>query len=241
MREYLLGGIVVQVFHIDLAREPLRNDWLDDEEHARAQRFTNGTLRDRFTAAHCGLRRVLGSATGLAPHAVVLSRDAFGKPRLAESPDLHFNLSHSDFHALVAVATQPVGVDIEHWIASPTDALAAEVLHPNEMRSWFAFPGSTQQAPDRFVVGEKAILKAAATDCALHRSVSNTRPRFRWPSTGGHSRLSVVNWRHPKDFLLHWRWYAAIEHPITRLYVDGLNGAVRKVPNRLAKSSAHSK
>ena len=29
MREYLLGGIVVQVFHIDLAREPLRNDWLD--------------------------------------------------------------------------------------------------------------------------------------------------------------------------------------------------------------------
>ena len=164
MREYLLGGVEVQVFHIDLAREPLRNDWLDDEEHARAQRFASDALRDRFTASHCALRRVLGNATGVAPHAVMLSRDTFGKPHLAGQPDVHFNLSHSDMHALIAVAARPVGIDLEHWIASPTDALAAEILHPAEMRVWqsLAHDRRSQHLTDLWS-GKEAILKAAAT------------------------------------------------------------------------------
>lgn len=164
MREYLLGGVEVQVFHIDLAREPLRNDWLDDEEHARAQRFASDALRDRFTASHCALRRVLGNATGVAPHAVMLSRDTFGKPHLAGQPDVHFNLSHSDMHALIAVAAQPVGIDLERWIASPTDALAAEILHPAEMRVWHSLAQDrrSQHLTDLWS-GKEAILKAAAT------------------------------------------------------------------------------
>lgn len=36
-----------------------------------------------------------------------------GKPVLANDPNIHFNLAHSGFLAVCAVANQPVGVDVE--------------------------------------------------------------------------------------------------------------------------------
>ena len=108
---------------------------LDDVERARATRFRFDIHRDRYIAAHAGLRRVLGERLGLAPAAVRLTTTRFGKPLLdarvhpdrspAARPDwggagpglhgspLHFNLTHSDDAGWVAVAPFPVGVDVE--------------------------------------------------------------------------------------------------------------------------------
>ena len=40
-------------------------------------------------------------------------QDLYGKPYLVGRPDLHFNLSHSGHWCVCAVATVPVGVDVE--------------------------------------------------------------------------------------------------------------------------------
>lgn len=46
--------------------------------------------------------------------------DADGKPRFADLPDIHFNLSHCDDAVMAAVARIPVGCDIEPVIAPDT-------------------------------------------------------------------------------------------------------------------------
>ena len=42
-------------------------------------------------------------------------RDAHGKPRFPDAPDIHFNLSHSAGYAVCALADTPVGVDVQVW------------------------------------------------------------------------------------------------------------------------------
>ncbi len=39
-----------------------------------------------------------------------------GKPALAEHPELHFNLSHSDTLVACAMGNKPVGVDVQHLV-----------------------------------------------------------------------------------------------------------------------------
>lgn len=69
------------------------------------------------------LPTLLGSA-GIDSRELLLSRDANGRPYVPNAPDLDFNLSHSDSHAVCAVMPGGgrVGVDVEEPI--PPDRAA---------------------------------------------------------------------------------------------------------------------
>lgn len=78
------------------------------------------------------LRHGLAEQFGLASADIQLERDGFGRPRLADRPDVHFSISHCPEAVAVLVADAPVGVDVER--IRPYDPYAARrVLAPAEL------------------------------------------------------------------------------------------------------------
>ncbi len=92
---------------------------LNDEEQTRASRFTKKRLAASFNAARTGLRVWLAQFLDCLPAEIEFEYGYKGKPnltkKLAESIDssLEFNLAHSGDLALLAISTEPIGVDIE--------------------------------------------------------------------------------------------------------------------------------
>ncbi len=86
---------------------------LDKADVARADAMTSMDARDTFIRSRSLLRAVLARETGIAAHRLRFRYGPFGKPRLVEPSNLHFNLTHSRGMALVAVHSRPLGIDIE--------------------------------------------------------------------------------------------------------------------------------
>jgi 4'-phosphopantetheinyl transferase len=87
--------------------------WLSPAEQDRAQRFRFADHGRRYTIAHGALRTILGGYVGADPAALQFATGARGKPALVGAGMPQFNLSHSAQLAMVAVATTPVGIDVE--------------------------------------------------------------------------------------------------------------------------------
>lgn len=90
---------------------------LSPDEKARAERFRFEKHRDRFIAGRGMVREILGRYLQSQPAALRFDYLMNGKPALAgkfASGGIHFNLSHSEDLALVAVTRIGiVGVDVE--------------------------------------------------------------------------------------------------------------------------------
>ena len=87
---------------------------LSPDERDRAARFHAESDRRRFVVARGVLRELLGRYCAAPPAALRFAAGQHGKPHLVEpASSPHFNLSHSAELALLAVATGPVGVDLE--------------------------------------------------------------------------------------------------------------------------------
>lgn len=86
---------------------------LNADESRRAAAFHFERDRRRWITARAALRLLLGHQTATPANEVPLTRDENGKPILPGHP-VHFNLSHADDHALIAIVPAcPVGVDLE--------------------------------------------------------------------------------------------------------------------------------
>jgi len=120
---------------IDPMRIKDARDHLTDAEKERAASFRSQNDADHWAACRAGLRMVLAQACGIAPNEVPISVGDHGKPAL-DPPfaHVHFNLSHCRDLALVALAANPVGIDIERSDRSP-DLLGCEetFCHPEEI------------------------------------------------------------------------------------------------------------
>jgi 4'-phosphopantetheinyl transferase len=86
---------------------------LDDTEKARSERFVHFMHRKRFIAAHGFMRSVLALYTRQAAEDLQFDKAEQGKPFLLQHPQLHFNLSHSQDIAILAVASRDIGADVE--------------------------------------------------------------------------------------------------------------------------------
>lgn len=87
---------------------------LSPEEHKKASQYRVERPRRQFILTRGTLRFLLGTYLGKDPAELRFSYTAYGKPFLEESQDLHFNVSHSDGMALLAVVRgREIGVDIE--------------------------------------------------------------------------------------------------------------------------------
>lgn len=110
----------VHVWSVDLDVPSSRTselfEMLSADEQHRADKFKFNDGRARYIAGRSTLRRLLGRVLKLDPSALVFRYTERGKPELdgATAGQLHFNISHSDGLALIALTrSQNVGVDVE--------------------------------------------------------------------------------------------------------------------------------
>jgi len=110
---------------------------LNPEEHQRAARFEVASARGQFIASRGFLRMVLGRYLGIGPAKVEFRLSAHGKPELAESKALHFNLSHTEgLAAIAASGVGAVGIDVER-IRDEADVLGlAERFFSKKEAAW---------------------------------------------------------------------------------------------------------
>ncbi|MGX1885324.1 4'-phosphopantetheinyl transferase family protein [Streptomyces sp. NPDC055287] len=144
---------------------------LDPDERARLSGFRLGADRDRYRVAHVALRRLLGERLGTDPAAVPIGRlpctgcgGPHGRPVVPGAP-VHFSLSHAGDVVIVALASAPVGVDVEE-VPRPdlAAATATTALHPAELRELAALaPGARGAAFARCWTRKEAYLKATGT------------------------------------------------------------------------------
>jgi 4'-phosphopantetheinyl transferase len=151
-----------------------------------------GSPADRRELARAVLRRVLADYLDAEPAAVPIARAAGGKPYVPGDP-VHFNLSHSGGVALIAVADEPVGVDVE--ACGPTRdalAIARRFFTPEEAGALARLaPPERDRAFLRVWTRKEAILKARGLGLdALRDVVVAVEPG---PSSAGGWRLLDVD------------------------------------------------
>ncbi|MCZ7415200.1 4'-phosphopantetheinyl transferase family protein [Streptomyces sp. WMMC897] len=132
----------------------LARDVLDPTETAQAASFRREADRALYVTSHVTLRLLLAGHLNRTPQSVPLTRltcpgcgEPHGRPAVAGSP-LHFSLSHTGDLALVAVATVPVGADVEALPSPDTVDNVIRALHPREAAELRALP--PREAPTAF-------------------------------------------------------------------------------------------
>jgi len=117
---------------------------LKPEECELANRFQTSALRDEFIAARGTLRTILGHCLNVSPSKVPLEYGEYGKPQVAASHALRFNLSHSGGLALYALSlTREIGVDIEQIVpVDDYEQIARQFFSPREISDMLSVPSS---------------------------------------------------------------------------------------------------
>jgi 4'-phosphopantetheinyl transferase len=139
---------------------------LADDERARQRSFVSPELQRRFLAARAGLRTLLGRHLDLDPRRLSFATNEFGKPRLAGNDQVHFNLSHCEERAVLAISdAAEVGIDLERERPIEHVDLAKRYFHPNEVAAITASRDEAEQRRAFFLVWtlKEAVVKALGT------------------------------------------------------------------------------
>lgn len=143
---------------------------LSSEEIARASRFVQPRDGQRFIAGRAGLRRILARYLAVAPRRLGLTYNVFGKPQIAGSNrrQLHFNLSHTETTAMLAVSDHyQVGIDIE-TIKPLKEDIAGHFFSQKEYMTLKTLaPEEYLQAFYRLWTRKEAFLKALGVGLSL--------------------------------------------------------------------------
>lgn len=162
---------------------------LNDAERARSRRFVTEALQQRFVAARARVRALLGAHLGRDPRELVFVENEFGKPRLADRPDVHFSLSHSQDRALLAVSEGlEIGADLEGVRSVDHLGLARRYFHRNEVAA-IERHADPQQAFFRIWTLKEAVVKALGTGLlipldAFEISIEAAQPAMVTPPPG---------------------------------------------------------
>ena len=127
-------------------------------------------------AQNCLLGDVLARAeicriANLDNRALDFSANAYGKPFLANKPDIHFNISHTKNYVACALSDEPVGIDIE--FIKPTNQKIAERFFAPDERAYIA---ANDQANDQMN--------------AFYEVWTKKESRIKWEGQGLHKPLS---------------------------------------------------
>ncbi len=152
---------------VDLARPPVPADELfarlTPDEQTRALRYKIAKSREQFAIGRGLLRGLLGECLELAPAAVPLTYLSSGKPVLNGGPALHFNVTHTDGIAVIALSWRRVGVDVERVrLVRDRDSLVGRYFSSAEEAAFRELPERHRQAGFfRGWTTKEAVIKAA--------------------------------------------------------------------------------
>lgn len=164
----------VEIWHGDIAAEHAhyQDYWrvLDAVEQAHAGKFNNDVLRKRYVAVRGRLRHVLAETLNQPPDKISIKKAEHGKPYLADTPELAFNLSHSAGTMVIAVGWNcRLGIDIENYKPrSSLAALADKCFAEEEIAYWNRLSEAEKTAGFyRFWTRKEAFVKATGRGIAL--------------------------------------------------------------------------
>lgn len=161
------GQVEIHLIFPDASGAPA---FLTASEQERAGRFRFEDDRRRWSACRSSLRNILAHKLGMAAEAVPIVIDSLGKPLLAVPfQDLHFNLSHCDGLAVVALSRDaPVGIDIEHETrAASLMECETTFCHPAEISSLPSIASDRALALLDIWTAKEALLKAVGTGLTI--------------------------------------------------------------------------
>ena len=109
---------VIKLYEIELSKfqESVSSliEFLSPFEKNRANRYHFSNDRNRFIICRTVLKFLLAKQTGLNVNKIVLDKYSNKKPYLPSHPSVFFNVTHAGNYAVIAIAKEPVGVDIEY-------------------------------------------------------------------------------------------------------------------------------
>ena len=160
-----MAEVLVWTFDLDAIDAGEVTATLPVAEQERAARFRFEIHRERWIAARGALRRVLGSVMDAAPESIEFEYGEHGKP-FVQSGGPHFNLSHAENRAVIAVTwAGPVGVDVER--INPERArpeIAERFFAPQEIAELAGLSGDEySNAFFQLWSRKEAVLKAVGT------------------------------------------------------------------------------
>jgi 4'-phosphopantetheinyl transferase len=172
---------------------------LSTDERARQQSFVSPELRRRFLAARAGLRTLLGRHLDLDPRSLSFATNEFGKPLLAGHAQVHFNLSHCEERAVLAIGNAEIGIDLERERPIEHIDLAKRYFHPHEVAAITASRDEAEQRRAFFLVWtlKEAVVKALGT------GLSTPLDSFEVAIGGSKPRLTVAPEGAPQAWWLH--------------------------------------
>lgn len=146
---------------------PATVDVLGDEERSRWSRLRDPVAQQRYLVGHTLLRTTVAAAAGIRPAAVTMRRrpcplcgGPHGRPYAVGLDMLEFSYSASGDVACVALASSPVGIDVEAPVQDAVRRTVTPELHPDEISELAcAPPGAFARTWTR----KEAYLKALGT------------------------------------------------------------------------------
>ncbi|MGC9293190.1 MAG: 4'-phosphopantetheinyl transferase family protein [Acidobacteriaceae bacterium] len=195
------GSVRIVLWPVSFPVSPACWRLLDAEEQRRANAFLRQEHRERFVAAHCGVRRLLANALGCGAGQVRFLADGIAKPRLAEA-DIHFNLTHSGNWAALAISRDcEVGLDLEQ--VRPVERSLPQHYFSSQEQAALALSGANDE---EWLAGffrcwtrKEALLKAVGAGLSLPLDAFTVTLQQGLPATLLSSSLDVLQ---PRDWRL---------------------------------------
>lgn len=139
-------GAIHLDFETQVENIHLLQETVSEKRRRKAARYLRKEDMLRSLAAECLCRVMIAENADLSYSSLEFSEDKLGKPFLPDHASIHFNLTHSGDWVGCAVATTPVGIDIEHHKPMELD-IAKRFFHPCETEYIKAAP---QEYTERF-------------------------------------------------------------------------------------------
>lgn len=108
----------IRIWKIDIESQLHRMAGLESiltaEEKVIGARFHQKKDAQQFIITRAILRILLAEVIPCRPEEVKISNNTYNKPLLSDDKGVYFNISHSHHQAVVAIAKQEIGIDLEY-------------------------------------------------------------------------------------------------------------------------------
>lgn len=136
----------IQTFaeEIFAAKKQMLMQYLPPQSRERVNSYTHPASQQRTLLGEAMARNILSEKTGIPPAEIVFALTTHGKPVLKDIPAWHFNISHSGEWVAMAVANNPVGIDVEK-MGKPRTELAKRFFSEEETQLLLSLPEAEQR------------------------------------------------------------------------------------------------